>query len=473
MTKLGGLLARNTPLPESPTPSNAAEPDNPLDLDEELFSARGSQLGAENEALRNLLADASTKISELDSIKSAVGRLVDPVSKALRAIEAEQAEKIALQTVLADTRAAYNKLRSDCNTLEKKLTASDGECRTLRQELTVALAQLKSAENAKAEIAIDVAARGARIAELESHLARESGERKVLADDNHRLTERLINADKRVFTLESDLNGHRQRLAIADDEKRAQQAMLERASSETAHLTRKLAESEAGCNAALSRLRQVEASFAELDIERNRLANTLDEINERHGHELTSQRMRSEALQARVQAGEKLLGEARAHMLARAEEKNSLDRRLSEITVERDSLKARLAELEAERSNRDSTVRELEHARNSLNERVSTQSRTISAKEVAIARAEEAITALTERFVEIEQARLDDQQKAELAADELKAALRREQMERSVVDGALETARKDFSRAMRELMALQRKRQAAEPAPEPQAANAA
>ena len=42
-----------------------------------------------------------------------------------------------------------------------------------------------------------------------------------------------------------------------------------------------------------------------------------------------------------------------------------------------------------------------------------------------------------------------------------------------MADGALETARKDFARVAREVMALQRNQAALEASPEPQAANAA
>jgi hypothetical protein len=55
-----------------------------------LFAAIGAQIGGENETLRNLLLDANAKIGELDIIKDAVGKLVDPVSKTLRAMEAER-----------------------------------------------------------------------------------------------------------------------------------------------------------------------------------------------------------------------------------------------------------------------------------------------------------------------------------------------------------------------------------------------
>ena len=120
------------------SPANRAPPksrtsqqtsDNPLELDEELFSALGAQLGGENETLRNLLLDANNKIDELDTIKAAVGKLVDPVSKALRDFEAEKTEKVGLQTVLNNTRTAYGKLRNEIGDLEKKLVASERECK--------------------------------------------------------------------------------------------------------------------------------------------------------------------------------------------------------------------------------------------------------------------------------------------------------------------------------------------------------
>ena len=115
MSKFGGFFARKVgqdEQPAEPAPGNLAATENPLELDEELFSALGVQLGGENESLRNLLLDANAKINELDSIKDAVGKLVDPVSKALRAFEAEKSEKISLQTILNNTRTAYGKLRN-------------------------------------------------------------------------------------------------------------------------------------------------------------------------------------------------------------------------------------------------------------------------------------------------------------------------------------------------------------------------
>src|SRR5450759_5900980 len=141
MSKFGGFFARkagqfDNPAAPTATPTRAVVPENPLEIDEELFSALGAQIGGDNESLRNLMLDANAKIGELDTIKAAVGKLVDPLSKTLRAFEAEKSEKISLQTVLNNTRTAYGKLRNEIADLEKKKAASDKECRSLRQEIT-------------------------------------------------------------------------------------------------------------------------------------------------------------------------------------------------------------------------------------------------------------------------------------------------------------------------------------------------
>lgn len=481
MSKFGGFFARKAGLydrpdetaPAAKSPQAVVPPENPLELDEELFSALGAQIGSDNEVLRNLLLDANAKIGELDTIKAAVGKLVDPVGKALRAIEAERAEKAGLQTVLNNTRTAYGKLRNETAELEKKVANSDREIHALRQEFNATQTLLRTAEATKAEIAIDVAARRAQIAELEGNLARETGENKTLRDENRRLDERLTATDKRIIALEADLNASRQRLLMTEDEKRAQQSAFEKASAEAARLSRKLAETEAALAASQGRLRHVEANFAEVNTERTRIAGALDEANERHEHELTTQRMRFDTLAARAAATEKLLGEAREHLIARAEEIRTYDRRAADLGMERDALQARIAAMEAERIQRDSQYQEMEQARATLMERGTSIARAYANKEAALERAEQTIAALGDRVAAIEAARAEDRQIAEKTIEDLTAAIRREKMERAVVEGALETGRKDFSRLMREVMALQRTQQAAEDTTVPAAANAA
>ena len=124
--------------------------------------------------------------------------------------------------------------------------------------------------------------------------------------------------------------------------------------------------------------------------------------------------------------------------------------------MERDALQARVSDLEAERINRESEFKEIDQARTTLMERSASLARAYTAKEAALARAEDTIAALNERIGALETTLAASKQSAEQQIEELNAAVRREKLERSVVEGALETGRKDFARLMREVMALQR-----------------
>lgn len=474
MGKFGGFLLRQASVPEIPAAPADATP-SPLELDEELFSAHGARVGGENEALRNLLLTASTKVNELDAIKDAVAKLADPVAKALAAYEAEKSEKIALQGVLNNTRTAYGKLRNELSELEKRATLTQGECLTLRQELISTQDLLKSAEATKAEAAIDVAARRVQISELESRLTQETGDNKALRDENQRLDERLLTAEKRIVVLESDINGTRQRLLMSEDERRALQASLDKGVAESARLSRKLAEAEGNLTAVQGRLRNVDANFTEANTERARLATALEEANERHEHERNSQRIRLEALQARVAATEKLLGEAREHLLARADEIRDCERRIGEISLARDSVQSRVSSLETEKMQRESEFEELRQAHAMLKDRSGALARAFSAKEIDLTRSAETAAALGTRITILENELKSRQKTNEKSVEDLTAALQREQHARAMAEGALETGRKDFAKLMREVMALQRDQAVREAEAEikPVAANAA
>ena len=109
----------------------ASEPE--IELDNELFFPIATQLGQENEAVRNLLMDAEHKIGELESIKVSIAKLVDPVCNTLRGYEETQSEKLILQRALNSTREVCNKLRDDLSATEKKATKFKIECTRLTE----------------------------------------------------------------------------------------------------------------------------------------------------------------------------------------------------------------------------------------------------------------------------------------------------------------------------------------------------
>src|SRR5690606_6829725 len=96
----------------------------------------------------------------------------------------------------------------------------------------------------------------------------------------------------------------------------------------------------------------------------------------------------------------------------------------------------------------------LEQARVALTERNNALTKALKARETALARADEKISALTERNGHLEADVQVSRTNIEKRVEDLNSALQRERMERAVVEGALEAARKDNSRLQSEVAAL-------------------
>jgi hypothetical protein len=80
--------------------------------------------------------------------------------------------------------------------------------------------------------------------------------------------------------------------------------------------------------------------------------------------------------------------------------------------------------------------------------------KTLKTRETALARAEEKIASLTERNGHLEADIQISRTNIEKRVEDLGSSLQRERMERAVVEGALEAARKDNSRLQSEVAAL-------------------
>jgi crescentin len=429
-----------------------------LEIDDELFSPLAIQLGEENESVRNLLIEATNKIRELDSIRDAFGKLVEPVSKTLKAYEQEKSEKLSLQSTLAEMRNAYNKTRGELAAYEKKSTALEAECIRLRQDFSVTQQNLRTAEATKAEQAVELQNHRAAIIELDRRLKHEIAERESFREEHRRLGDRLAAADKRIVQLESEGDTARQKLVVAEREKATLQSSFDNASAETARLSRKIVEAENTVAAMQGRVRQIEANFTELSADRARLAQALDEERQRHQNETRAVQARLEALQTRAITTEKLLDEARAALLARAEEIRTFERRAIEANLTRNALESRLSEMQTAESQRNAELNDAEQARMALNERVAALTKAVKTRETALARAEERITMLSDRVSRLESELQANSYGAEKQIEELTAALQRERAERAMAEGALETGRRDLARLLREVATLQQNR---------------
>lgn len=424
------------------------------DLEPQSAADVGARMGEENEALRNLLVDAGRKITELDELKDAFSKIVVPFNNTLRALEQEKSSALSLRGALDESRAAYETLRAEFYAAEKKAAAFETEAERLREDVEFAREAARGLESNRAELTSEISANRAQIAELERQLAQEIAQRKTLAENRRILSDQLDAAEKRVVELEAELAALREKSALLEDDKKSLQNALDQALADTSRLTRRLTESENTLNATRAQLGKVESSFAEAYAERGRLSAALDEAKEQHQAERNTLNMRLDALQSRAATAEKMLAETRQNLIARTEEVRAFDRRAVEATIGHTNAEKKLAALTAAHEDRERHTRDLETSRAALVERTNALTKTLKSRETSLARAEDKIQQLTERVGHLEADIQVSRTNIERRVEDLTASLQRERMERSVVEGALEAARKDNSRLQSEVGSL-------------------
>ncbi|MEJ2625549.1 MAG: hypothetical protein P8Z80_13705, partial [Pseudolabrys sp.] len=435
---------------QTPNRPNGGERPSVLDTTSDL----GSRMGEENEALRNMLSDAGRKIGELDQLKQAFDKLVNPFNATLRALEEEKSQTLSLSGMLAESRTAYETLRNEFDDIERKATALEAEADRLRENLELASETNRSLESNVSELANEISSNRAQIAELERQFAQESAQRRSLSEARRAAQEQVDASEKHIVELEGELAAAREKLVLMEDDRHSLQTAVDHGLNENARLGRRLTESENALTATRAQLGKVESSFAEAYAERGRLAASLDEVKEQHQAERNTMSMRLDALSSRAATAERLLAEARQNLLARTEEVRAFDRKATEATIARNAVEKRLGQIETAHEARERQVKELEQARNALAERNNGLTKQLKARDTARTRAEVKIAALTERNGQLEADVQVGRTRIEKRVEDLSSALQRERLERAVVEGALEAARKDNARLQSEMTEL-------------------
>jgi crescentin len=460
MTKLVSLLGRRfipAERPANPAPGPVQSPKAEIELDHELFLPIASQLGQENEAVRNLLIDVEHKLGELETIKASIGRLVDPVAKTLSAFEQAKSEKLSLQGVLNNTRIAHNKLREDHELVHKKATSLEAETVRLREIVGVAQQSVAALEKTKAEHLAELAARRSHITEMQRHVQQQGADLQQHRADNLRLNERVAAADKRAVQSESEAQTAQQKALQSAQECAALQAALDKAHTELAQTARALTESDKALAQTQARLKTVEASLSEAQADRIRLSAALDEANHKYRDEVTMQNARFEALQARSNMTDKLLEEARTTLLVRADEIRTFERRVIDTSSAHDNTGERLTEVTAALAERDARIKELEEAHAVVTQHNQMLAGHVGTQEAANESSQQKVREQND-LLQLLEAQLKSMHEANaLQVEQLNAQLQRERLERTMAEGALEAGRKDIARLLREISATRQR----------------
>jgi len=440
------------PAPAAPTLSPGKGPAGD-DRPTEAWAEIGSRIGGDNEALRNLLVDTGRQVGALDDLKQAFGKLVDPISKTLRALEQEKSDNVSLRATLADVRTSYEALRADFNDLGRRNTAGETEIERLRNDLETVQQTARNAEAGRIELGDELSTVRGRVAELERQLALETSNARTLADEKHSLLDHSSSADKRIVELEGEVSVARERLVLLENEKRSLTNSLETLVAENSKLTRRANENDKALAGVRTRLEQVETALTTSENERNKLTAAVDEANERRQAEANTLNLRLEAMQSRATAAEKLLAEVRQSLIARTEENRLSERKVVEATIAKNATEKKLEQLLSSLQGQERQLRDLDGSRANLVERSTALTKTVKSRETALARAEERIQALSDQVKKLETDAEANRSRNEKRIEELGASLQREKMERAVAEGALEATRKNYAELQRELAA--------------------
>ena len=232
------------------------------------------------------------------------------------------------------------------------------------------------------------------------------------------------------------------------------QASLDKTLGELAQTARRMSDADKALASTQTRLKAMEINLAEVQAERSRLAAALDEANHQHRDKMNLLNSRFEAVQARAIVTENVLEEARQALMARADEIHAFERRVIETSTAHDVMAEKLSRAEAVLAERELQIKDLEQARMVLTEQVHKLIQAATTREGAYDGAQQTIKEQRD-LVEMLEVQLNAARSSnEMQIEHLNAQLQREQLDRSMAEGALEAGRKDVARLLHEIGAL-------------------
>jgi chromosome segregation protein len=327
----------------------------------------------------------------------------------------------------------------------------------MQEDLSLAQQYVDTLEASKSEQSAELAAKAAEIADLQRRLHHDGTELQNTREENRRISERIIASDKAMVQLEAEVESSRQKATLAERERTTMQTSLDEALNEQSRMSRRLVEADNALTAATARLRQLETALTAAESDRGRLTEAIDEMKEKCQNEVNVQRMRFDALNARSSATERLLDEARQALTARADDIRSYERRIAEATLVRNMIEGKLGQIESGLAERDTQIRELEETRATLAERSAVLTKAATTRESAFNRAQERIGALEERIELLERELKGARESNDLQIEELNTQIHRERADRNMTEGALDAARQDVARLLREIAVLEKR----------------
>ncbi len=405
-------------------------------------------IGARFEMVTEKLETAQRVAEDIRGLISLIGDLRQPIIDEFRERRLEHAELLAARSVGEAARERLEELEQANLELVARAAGAEAALSDAEARVSAHEAALRGRDQEIEHLKLERAERRAQFSELEAAQTAAVGRLTELEEDAVTFRSRAETAEGRLRESEALTVKLQQERMLAEQDFAVLQKRLEQAHAETAQLTSRLAQAEEQLSAERKRSLDMENARLSAETENAKAARLMEARLEAQRSDLSSLEAKLEAALARAAK----LDELNTTLTQRLAEANLRQKALEDEKVtlvqahERALASAHAREQEAETMRRD--FLSLEAARAAAVERADELARLAASRETAAKRAERQIAVLKER---LETAQADHARKRTVLDERLstmQTQYERERAERAIVEGALETARRDRGREL-------------------------
>ena len=404
------------------------------------------EIGARFELVNEKLDNAQQVAEEIRSLITLLGDLRAPIFEEFRERRIEHAELQALQSTAESMRQRLEELERDNVELSARSAGAEAALADTEARYNAHDTVLRSRDLEIEQLKFERAERRTQVAELEEARADAASRVADLEEETTALRGRAEQSERRYRESEALAGKLQQDRVLAEQEHAVLQKRLEQSNGENVGLSSRVSYLDEQLTASRKRTLDLESARLSAEAEVTKISRMFESKIEAQRGELNALEAKLETAQARITKLDEL-NTSLTQRLADASLRHKVledEKLVLVLSQERAVATAQAREQEAEIMRRD--FLSLEAARAAAVERADELARLASSRETAAKRAERQIVLLKEK---LESTQADFSRKRAVMDDRLskmQIQYERERAERAIIEGELETARRDRGR---------------------------
>jgi crescentin len=400
-------------------------------------------IGRRNESLRAQLDAVEFSFRNIEAIRSQFYDVLTPIDQTLVEIERTKVAHLEAERKLEAVTDAHDRLKGDHASLTLERNALAGKQEELSGRVTDLERAIAAAEAASSEARAALTDRSAKLERTERELEDNRRRLHTVSEQLPALRAEFAAKEKRLLEVEQQRANLQDQHDLSTQENHSLRTRIEEFVAAGSKLNRQLSELESRRDDLARRVAELEAALNQETTAHAKLKAA--HLDAAESHRLTASNLREElsAMNARSEAAERLLAEARADLRERDAAIRGFEQRALEHSLVAKSKETALADLEKDLTSVRASHAEVDAARATLNQRSVELAKALEGKDAALQRAEQKIETLDSRITEQSKAMSSERGLYEERLAKLKEQLEAEQAARAFAEGALQAARQE------------------------------